>query len=330
MGSNGRWVPQVLVLAGVVLALAGLVMDSAVAGKPSKPPPSGKTIYYTTGSAWKMASDGSGKTSLPGVVTLCVSDIRYDGSYYAAWFNGSQVLAAPVEESATPIVLWNDSSVHPWCKPSFRPGTTPCVTFVAVVGSGESATAGVYEIEFSADGTTIGDPVKILDSEVYLAGSETRPQVSHHDWFDERTIVYGDDTYSETYAGAATQLYLGDPADAKENHVALIASDQPRMGGHGVQFNSDGSCVIYGVTYGGAAGLYEISTAGDSSPSLWVASDSRAMVDDGIDYLDDDTVIYTLYDLKKHGMDIYKKVRGGSATNLTGDVSAMCILGAAR
>jgi hypothetical protein len=321
-------------VAAIVATLLALTVGPALGGKPSKPPPpqSGKSIYYVRSGygGYKMASDGSGKTSLAGQVGFAMSDVRYDGSsYYMADAVGcgatpegdtrNRLVVAPVETSGTTIELLNDSNWNP-LYPAFRPGTTPRVTFVAVVwDSAGTATAGLYEIAFSIDGSTIGDPVLLLESGTSVVNSLTYPKVSMHDWLDEYTIVYGDG-----YSGTTSQLYLGDIDDPKTSHTALIADGKPRMV-WGVQFNSNGSKVLY-ANYDG---VYEISTGGNATPVVWVARTSVAFAMD-IHYLDDSTLVYTWWDSKKWTEDIYRKPLGGGSTNLTGDVTEMCEARAAR
>jgi hypothetical protein len=123
---------------------------------------------------------------------------------------------------------------------------------------------------------------------------------------------------------------MGDIEDARSAHTALLAASAQSTNhwGHCVQFNSTGTRVVYQSP----DGIYELSTAGSATPTRWVASTSQGKpVGQCCEYLDDDTVLYTLYDYKKNVKDVCRKVRGASAaTNLTGDVSASCMASAAR
>jgi hypothetical protein len=317
-------------LAVVLSAVLAVGVGTAIGGKPSQPPPSGKSIYYFNwdSGAYRMASDGSGKTKLSSVTAgMAISDARYDGSYWTVWNENSKLCAAPIEKAGSTITLLNDPDVDVWARPTFRPGTSPRVTYAAVVWTNGVAEAGIYEVDFSTDGKTITHVAEaIVESTVKELTGQTVPHVSHHDWLDADTIVYGDDTDTGGASGLAYQLYVWD-LDPSSAPVALIAADEPLMGGGGVQFNSIGSKVIYAQT----GGLYEVSTAGDSTPVKWVSGGSSAWVECGIDYLDDDTVVYTWYDASKITFDVYKCPRGAGASNLTGGkLTAECVTGAAR
>ncbi|MCU0727787.1 MAG: hypothetical protein MUE73_18670 [Planctomycetes bacterium] len=328
---SGSWVrgAAMVLLIGLLLFLP----VAATAGKPSSPPPSGKWIYYTAGGGlWKMASDGSNMTSLPGTWGWRMSDVRYDDSYWAVrtevcgrtpeGYQRYKLIVGPAETSGTPIVLLDDANVNPiYYAPTFRPGTTPRVTFSAVVWDEYGAfSAGLYQVTFSTDGETIGDPELLLACDTFDDWlnpdyTETVPQLTHHDWLDEDTLVYGDHAYQYWGNGGSlqAQLYMGDIDDDPSYHTALIADGQPLMG-FGVHFNADGSKVIYNCAY---TGIYEVATGGNSTPVRWVA-DLQA---GPIDWLDDDTIVYQSFSYRKNRHDLYKMKRGGGATCLTKDVT---------
>ncbi len=333
----------------VVVALALLVASGtgpAMGGKPGQPPPSGKSIYYKAGTvACRMASDGSGKTTLAGSLGYRMTDTTYGGAYW--WvtykpctvseprtpegYSRNKIVVGPVNASEpAPFEILNDAYVNPWCT-TFRPGgENPCVTFVAVVWdeNGENPTAGLYQIEFAADGTYIGDPELLLTCETFSDWSdptytETAAQMTWHDWFDSTTIVYGDDAFAGygTVPGLWAQLYYGNIEDDPANHVALIASGGTGMH-YGVQFNSTGSKVLYQSPYGN---VYEVATTGNSAPVAWVTAGSSTMAG-GADYLSDDTIVYEWYDARKRTQDLCSKKWGSAGKNLTGDTSDFCSL----
>ncbi|MCU0724693.1 MAG: hypothetical protein MUE73_02720 [Planctomycetes bacterium] len=334
MGVNGTFVRGAMV--PLVIGLLAFLPMVAMAGKPSKPPPTGKSIYYEATGLWRMASDGSNKTSLPGKLGRRMSDIRYGETYWTVdtvqcgytpeGYARYKVVAAPAETSDTPFVILDDANINPSCA-TFRPGSSPTVTFAAVVWDEYGdPTAGLYQVAFATDGT-IGDPEWLMDCDTFddwlnSDYTETVPQLVWHDWLaDGETIVYGDKAYQYWGNGGSwqAQIYVGDIDNAKSTHTALIADGQPLMG-FGVHFNSDGSKVIYNCAY---TGIYEVATTGNATPVRWV-SDSQA---GPVDWLDDDTIVYHTFNYQKRRYDIFKLKRGTGATCLTKDISGYGAMG---
>jgi hypothetical protein len=296
-----------------------------------------------------MASDGSGKTSLSGSMGSRMSDIRYGETYWtvevtfctateAKTPEGQaryRILVAPVETDGEPFEILNDVNVNPLWGATFRPGDTPRVTYVAVVWGSNGPTAGLYQIEFDETTGAVaeGSPVKLMDCGTFddWSGendSGTVPQMSHHDWLDADTVVYGDGAYigwaSVPGRSLWAQLYVGhfdsNDVTVKDDHTALIAEGEAYMG-FGVAFNPSGTKVIYTNIYG----IYEVSTTGDSVPTEWVP-DKGSGSGGRASYLDDDTIIYTwvVNGTRKTTCDVYKMKRGSAGSNLTSDTSAWC------
>ena len=246
-----------------------------------------------------------------------------------------QILAWHVETAGGPIVIVNHADYKVVCC-QFRPGATPRVTFSAVHHVNGGFEAGLYQIPLTTDPTTGAITgadataiTRIIEGSVFTYTSRTGvtyfwSQVMNHDWLNETKLVYGDDTWSSD-GGAWSQLYLYDFAYPGVPRLALIAANQPRMI-WGPAVSPDGTR----VTYGNYTALYEVTTGGNATPTVWVSS-TRSRQATGFDYLDDSYLVYgwrtTSYPPVS---DVYRKLRGSSAANLTGDVSASCVPVAAR
>ena len=345
-----RW----LVATGLGVVAGALVLGasgSALAAKPQPPPPSGKLIYYNDGAtSYRMAVDGTGKALLAGTASGHVSDVRYGGTYWSVWTTWAtlpklpgddedryRIVAWPVETAGGPISILNDAS---WkvTRPAFRPvaaGSAPKITFSAVHWTGTTYEAGLYEITLTTDGggaITGADPTtltQLIAGSVFTHVTPTQQtfhwsQLQGHDWLNPTKLVYGNDTFSNG-GSLWAQLYLYDFAYPGVPPLALIAANQPRMV-WGPAVNPSGTRVMYG----NYTALYEVTTGGNATPTVFVAATSRNR-GTTFDYLDDDWAVYGWQKTTSpFTSDVYRKLRGGSATNLTGDVSASCEPVAAR
>jgi hypothetical protein len=353
MGTSRRATRWLVVAVVVVVAAALVGVASGLASAAGD-----KLIYYSryvggVSNLWQMATDGSGKTDLGGgrgCLSGEQSDQTYGGVYWSVmptydarsgpfhpdgdihWW----LRLAPLTGSAAAVTILDS----PYYKPfgisgaTFRPGTTPRVTFSAVqfvpgAGGTYTTVAGLFQIDLTIDATGVtgyGAPTLVLAGSTYLDGGKVYPDIMGHDWSSATRVAYGTDPQ---YEGTVQTWQVAVRTYDEVNHVwgsavHLIPSGSPRMSWARPQFNPSGTRVMYGYY---AGGLCEVTADGAGTPTTFVARTKNAWPD-RFEYVDDNTLVYTW--CTSSARDVYVKARNKGATNLTGKDSAICNLATVR